>query len=593
MISIVGVDIHEKFFESDRTVVYRGTMIDGRRVIVKSVEGKALSKSRVAVLCHEWRMLSLMDSPFIPSAFDFQHVEDKFAALIMDDIGAEGSLESLDVRGFDLVWRLNLAINVAAALDAMLQSGITHYDVKPENIIWSPERGAQLIDLGLALSVDGESVLGGGHREVVGTLPYMSPEQTGGTNHQVDHRSDLYSLGVVLYRLLSGELPFQTDEIPALIHAHIAIEPEPLHERLESIPRVLSDIVARLLEKEQGRRYQSAAGLVHDLSVVRDGLASHRSIKAFDLGQQDYSSRFQLSETLYSRNREVEMLKSALENVRLDSYAALALVKGKAESGKTSLVGSLYEDVRIAGGVMVRGVFERRRREIENSGLFLALEELIQDLLMQSEEDLVSIKEEILLGLGDDAEFLIEALPSLGLLIGSQKSAVAPQNIAKIHRLKRAVEALMRAVVGEVPLLVCFLDNLECIDPGSLLIFQHLLLCEDLSNLVLIGAYREEEVEEGSPLTSALAQRFALAGDPLLVEVGGLQLEDVQSFLSDSLNAPVGATFDLAEVVLEKTEGIVGEVHRLMKALRQEDLFRFNHQTVSAHEHPRDCVREG
>src|SRR5690606_9933123 len=249
-IVIAGYATDPPFYESKSSLICRGRRLaDGLRVVVKAVAGAASTRARIASLRHEHRMLAAIDSPFVPSVIVFDEQRGRHAAILMEDIGAPGSLDTFGGDILNLPTVLELAIAVASALDATHRAQIIHYDVKPRNIIWVPKSGrVQLIDFGLAMRLATDDPELSGQEDLIGTLPYISPEQTGRMNCRVDHRSDLYSLGIVLYRLLAGELPFSADDPIGWVHAHIAVRAIPLCERDPAVPVTISKIVERLME---------------------------------------------------------------------------------------------------------------------------------------------------------------------------------------------------------------------------------------------------------------------------------------------------------------------------------------------------------
>src|SRR5690606_23253226 len=289
----------------------------------------------------------------------FDEQRGRHAAILMEDIAAPGSLDSFASDAFNLPTVLELAIAVASALDATHRAQIIHYDVKPRNIIWVPDTGrVQLIDFGLAMRLATDDPELSGQEDLIGTLPYISPEQTGRMNCRVDHRSDLYSLGIVLYRLLAGELPFSADDPIGWVHAHIAVRAIPLCERDPAVPVTISKIVERLMEKDRDARYQSASGLLADLRRCARELRETDRVSQFALGSNDRSHRLRIADRLYGRGPQLESLLEAFERVGVGTRIELVLVSGDPGTGKSSLILELQKPLAGRRGTMISGKFD-------------------------------------------------------------------------------------------------------------------------------------------------------------------------------------------------------------------------------------------
>ncbi len=306
--------VTQTLHEDEACVLYRGVrMGDGRSVIIKAL-GSRWQPRDLERLKKEYELGTRLDTPLVlkPLALESHHGT---PALVLEDFEGRSLAE---LRGAPLDRRrfLPIASRLAAALAAVHERGVIHKDIKPENIVLHPGTGeVRLIDLGLASLLPAAQQEVQGYRVIEGSLPYLSPEQTGRTSWSIDARTDLYSLGVTLYELSAGQLPFQADDPPGWIHCHLARVPSPLSEVVPGTPAVLSDIVAKLLAKAPEDRYRSALGLQLDLERCLASLTLDGRIEPFALGQRDASERFQVPRVLPGREQEIAEILAAFDRV--------------------------------------------------------------------------------------------------------------------------------------------------------------------------------------------------------------------------------------------------------------------------------------
>lgn len=324
----------------------------------------------------------------------------------------ENRLSSIDV--------LYIAIQMSHILHHLYQNRVIHKDIKPANITIDPQtKTIKPIDFSIASLLAKETQEIKNPNVLQGTLAYISPEQTGRMNRGVDYRSDFYSLGVTLYELLAGRLPFETDNSMELIHSHIAKTPPAL---AEEVPSAIADIVRKLMSKNAEDRYQSALGLKYDLERCWHELRETGKITAFALGQRDISDRFLISEKLYGREGEVGILLEAFERVAGGS-TELILVTGFSGIGKTVLVNEVHKPIVRERGYFIQGKFDQFNRNIPFSAFVQAFRDLMEQLLNESEAELQQWKSKILAALAENAQIIVEVVPELERIIGQQPPA--------------------------------------------------------------------------------------------------------------------------------------------------------------------------
>ena len=322
----------------------------------------------------------------------------------------------MEVRSF-----LRLAIAVAAALTQVHRRGLVHKDIKPANILVNRTTGeVKLTGFGIASRLPRERQAPAPPESIAGTLAYMAPEQTGRMNRSIDARSDLYALGVTLYQMLTGSLPFTAADPMEWVHCHIARKPVPPSERLETVPAAVSALILKLLAKTAEERYQTAAGLERDLRRCLAAWEAQRRIDAFPLGQQDTPDRLLIPEKLYGREREIETLLAAFDRVVTSGRPELVLVSGYSGIGKSAVVNELHKALVPPRGLFASGKFDQYKRDIPYATLAQAFQSLIRPLLGKSDAELAGWRDALREALGPNGRLMIDLVPELKLLIGEQ-----------------------------------------------------------------------------------------------------------------------------------------------------------------------------
>ena len=485
----------------------------------------------------------------------------------------EGSpLSELTGKPFEMLRALELAISLASTLAELHRRGITHKDIKPSNIILLPSGETRLIDFGIASLQLIEHVDAMQASLIEGTLAYMSPEQTGRMNRSVDYRTDLYSLGVTLYELLTGERPFQGHDALEWFHAHMALMPRPPSERVKEVPPVLSAIVMRLLAKAAEERYQSAEGLRADLERCRDGLVRGEQ-EDFPLGDHDVPTRFQLPQRLYGRVTQAAALLQGFERVARQGRPELILVRGYSGIGKSSVVHELYKPVVRQRGFFLSGKFDQFQRDIPYSTLAQAIRGLTQQLLSGTDEELARWREQLREAWEGHGRVLVEVVRQLELLVGEQPPVPELPPSEAQQRFNRVFRRFLGVFATPEHPLVVFLDDLQWADFASLQLLQHLLTHPESPPVLLLGAYRDNEVGPAHPLSLALEQLRKTGARMTDLQLEPLSLEDVQQLVADTLP---GASLDvlgpLAALAREKTGGNPFFLLRFLLALNQDGL---------------------
>src|SRR6266498_1609465 len=543
---------------------------DGERVLCRGWRSEGSASARLAVfpaaehpapasldrLAHEYGLRDELDSDWAVRPLDLVRERDG-TVLVLEDPGGQPLDRVLGVP-METGKLLRLAIGIAAALGKAHQRGLVHKDVKPANILVNPDSGeVRLTGFGLASRLARERQRPEPPESIAGTLAYMAPEQTGRMNRSIDSRSDLYALGVTLYEMLTGSLPFTATDPMEWVHCHIARQPVPPGERSKGIPGPVSAIVMKLLAKTAEERYQTAAGLERDLRRCLAQWEADRRIDAFPLGQQDRPDRLLIPEKLYGRDREIEKLLASFDRVIKGGTPELVLVAGYSGIGKSSVVNELHKVLVPPRGLFASGKFDQYKRDIPYSTLAQAFQSLTRRLLAKSEADLATWRAALLEALGPNGRLMIDLVPELKLIIGDQPPVpqLAPQDA------RRRLQLMFRRFIGvfarqEHPLAL-FLDDLQWLDAATLDLLEDLLTPPGVPHLMLIGAYRDNEVTAAHPLKQKLEA----------IETAGGKVVEITL-------AP------LARLVHEKTGGNPFFANQFIASLAEEGMLTFDHDAA-------------
>jgi PAS domain S-box-containing protein len=511
-------------------------------------------------------------------------------ALFSEDPGGE-LLERLVGRPMALESFLPLAIGIASALAQVHRRGLIHKDVKPANVLVNSATGqAWLMGFGIASRLQRERQTPAPPEVIAGTLAYMAPEQTGRMNRSIESRSDLYSLGVTLYEMLTGELPFTASDPMEWVHCHIARQPALPHERIASIPAPLSAIVMKLLAKNAEDRYQTAAGLMADLRKCWAEWESHRRIEPFPLGADDAPDRLILPEKLYGRKHEIETLLGAFDRVVTSGQTELVLVSGYAGIGKSSLVNELQKALVPPRGLFASGKFDQYKRDIPYATLAQAYRGLVRPLIGESEPELVRWRESFSEALGPNGQLIVDLVPELELVIGKQPPiADLPPRDAK-NRFQMVFRRFVGVFARKEHPLALFLDDLQWLDAATLDFIEHLATQSEVQHLLLVGAYRDNEISPTHPLVRTLEAIRAAGATVDEIALAPLGLDDVDRLIAEALHSEPERARPLAQLVHAKTGGNPFFAIQFFVALADEGLLTFD-PAASAWQWSMDRIR--
>lgn len=492
---------------------------------------------------------------------------------MLEDLG-DVSLESMfRSERPSLEQFLDIAGRMAGAVAAVHRQAIIHKDIKPHHFLLAGG-GIKIIDFGIATRLSSETQMARSASLLDGTLPYMSPEQTGRMNRSLDRRTDLYSLGVTFYQLLTGHLPFEASDPLELVHAHIARAPRPVHELMPEVPRQISSIVLKLMAKAAEDRYQSASGLKVDLDECLARLRRTGRIDPFPLGRSDASGELTIPQKLYGREAELGILLEAFEGARR-GRSGLLLISGHSGIGKSALVNEIQRQV-VRGGAFVAGKFDQLNRSVPFAALASACRSLIRSVLSESPAVMEDCARRLREALGRNGGLLVDLMPELELVIGQQPLVQALGPAESQARFELVFRQFLQVFARSEHPLALFLDDLQWADAASLRLLRQLLATGDSSHLLVIGAYRDNDMTELQPLLLTLDElrKADVHIDELALQP--LNLDHVMALLGDTLRLDAAMVRPLAETLLRKTDGNPFFLQQFLTALHEQRLLCFD-----------------
>ncbi len=569
-----GYEIAQELCRDERFVLLRGRRrADGVLALVKGPHQQPARPADLEGLRREFALLNELSIPGLPKAREL--VRDGARLwLAMDDLGGAPLASLLGAGPLGLDAFFDVALQLTAIVGELHARDVIHKNLNPRTILVDSAR-VWLADLTRAARGSADAKAGAPPGVLGGDLAYVSPEQSGRMNRTADHRSDLYSLGVIFYEILTGAPPFRSADPLELIHAHIAKSPVPAAEQHPGVPEVVSRLVMKLLEKAVDVRYQSARGLQADLEACAREWRERRSIAPFPLGAHDVSDRFLIPQRLYGRDREVEDLKRAFERTCAGG-AALMLVAGYSGIGKTSLIQELYRPIVRQRGHFISGKFDQVVRHIPYGALIEALRGLVQQLLTESETRLARWRERLSAALGENGAVLSSVIPELELIVGPQPPVPVLPAAETQNRFRLVFQGFVGTLADEQHPLVLFLDDLQWADAASLAVLQPLLTSAEVRSLLIIGAYRDNEVDASHLLTRTVQTLEASGARLDRIVLPPLPLSDVKRLVADCLRGDDAETSAFAELVTAKTEGNPFFVIQFLKSAWDEGLLRFD-----------------
>jgi predicted ATPase/signal transduction histidine kinase len=576
---LAGYQIGAEIYRNAKTIVYRADRLDDnldqvtRAVTIKVLASAYPTDRDLLEFRHQYAIAKDLDLPGVVRHYRLAE-DDRGYALVMEDFGGIALDRYVQQDRFTLVDVLEIAIQLADILHAIGLQRIVHKDLKPANILINPvTKQVKLIDFGIACLLPRETQAVIDPHQIEGTLAYLSPEQTGRMNRGIDYRTDFYALGVTLYELLTGKLPFETEDPMELIHCHLAQLAIPVNLVKLDIPVAISNLVAKLMAKNVEDRYQAALGIKYDLEQCLNQYRSTGCVAEFELGDRDLSDRFSIPEQLYGREPEVQVLLDAFARVSAGA-SELLLVAGHSGIGKTAVINEIHKPIVKQRGYFIKGKFDQFNRNLPFSAFVQAFRDLIGQLLSESDTNLANWQNQILAAVGDNGQVLIEVIPELAKIIGTQPPVAELSGTAAQQRFNWLFQKLIEVFTTPAHPLVMFLDDLQWADSASLQAIE--LLMGGNGYLLLLGAYRDNEVTLAHPLMLMLDKLQQAKAVISKITLAPLTFADTNQLVANTLHCEIDRATPLTESINLKAHGNPLFITQFLKALHTDGEIWFN-----------------
>ncbi|MFW9262951.1 AAA family ATPase [Nostoc sp. CALU 546] len=578
MIALPGFKIVTLLKAGVKAVIYRGIKVkDQCPVIIKGLRPEQCTPNNIEQLKHEYAIAQRLNTTAAVKAYALE-MHQGIPYLIMEDFEAR-SLDQFIDQFQQPVPFLKIAIEITSKLAQIHTYHIVHKDIKPQNILINLETNqVKISDFGIAAFIPYQQQIVSSSSCIEGSLPYLSPEQTGRMNRGIDHRSDLYSLGVTFYEMLTGQLPFQGKDPLEWVHCHIAKSPLSPKKLNSDIPQILCDIIMKLLSKVAEQRYQSALGLQLDLEKCLKQLETTRQIQSFVLGEQDISERFQIPQKLYGRELEIAKLLQAFERVVSQGKPEIVLVSGYAGVGKSTLVKEIHKPIVRERGVFISGKFDQYKRDIPYSTIVQAFQTLARQILTEPEDQLATWKKQIQAALGNNGKLITDVIPEVELIVGKQPHIPELGPAESKNRFNLVFQKFISIFAQKEHPLTVFLDDMQWADTATLNLIQTIITGSSIQYLCFILAYRDNEIDVVHPfnlMIEKVRQYGARTTEILLTPLNPIY---VNQLIADTLHSSAEQVETLAQLIIRKTDGNPFFVNEFLKTLHQENLLNFNRQ---------------
>ncbi|MBU4438024.1 MAG: AAA family ATPase, partial [Firmicutes bacterium] len=466
---------------------------------------------------------------------------------------------------------IDLFIEMIKAIEKIHEKKRIHTSINPGIFIIKPDvnhAGRIKIQLATEIIDSEKDVLN------IDRLPYLSPEQTGRTGRSIDHRTDFYSLGITMYELLVGQKPFAAENMVEMIYCHIAKKPVAPDMINPEIPKTISKIIMKLVEKEPEKRYQSAAGICYDLEQCRKSLTLSGVVEDFEIGMNDHSSIFKIPQKLYGRDKESKTI-SQIYRKAAKGGTQILLVGGYPGVGKTTIIQESFRPVLKPGVFFASGKAEPLQSNTPYFVFSQIAKELIRMLLQEPDVILNQWKNRLLKALDHNGQLIIDLVPELQLIIGTQTGVKELELTENKNRFLNTFGNLFKIFASKKHPLTIFFDDFQWCDLSSLELIRYLIDLTDMESLIVIIGYRDNEIQENHPLNHSLNE-LRKADKTTELVVKPLDEENVACIIIDAVHCDNERADSLAKIIYKKTIGNPFFVRNLLLHLHTSQYIRYN-----------------
>ncbi len=569
--------IDKELYKGGQNIVYQATEKNtNQKVLLKTTLSDTPSVKEIASIKYEYQVLTSLKIEGIPKAIGLFEGEGK-PYLVIEDEGYTSLSKIITNKVFNFKDFLIIALKIIHILSEIHKNNYIHRDLKPSNILVNLESNEVMIsDFGSAVKVSDEQSSIIPSSEIIGTIQYISPEQTGRTSRSINYRSDYYSLGITLYQVITNHLPFEYEDPLDIIHAHMVMTPDSPSDLNSYIPKMISDVIMKLIKKNPEDRYQSAFGIEYDLQKILEQIESKEGIKEFSLGEHDTSSVFHISEKLVGRTNEIKLLQESFERAA-KHHNEIIFISGTSGIGKTSLVNELKKISIKNASDFISVKFDKNIQVSPLQILGSAFSNTIEKILASGNDRIKEWSKKILTSVGNNGQILIENIPGIEYIIGQQQSIPDFEKENLESRIFNTTIQFLNLFSGPSKPLVIFLDDLQWANYSSLKFFKNLMISEVLTNILFIGTYRSNEVSEGHPLKQIIHDIESKLNRPLnTVILKELSEQDIEELILDSFKCDKKNVPELAKLCFKKTKGNPFYLKQFLGKLYAKKIFNYD-----------------
>jgi predicted ATPase/signal transduction histidine kinase len=572
---IPGYKLVDVIFQNKKTLVYRGIReSDQKSVIIKTLSSEYPDSESIENLIFEYEITKTLQTEGIVQVCSIERSENSIA-LVKEDFNGE-TLNKY-INNIKIIDSLKVGIQISSILGYIHEAKIIHKDINPSNILIKKDLSeVKITDFNISTRLIQEIQLEDEPLHLNGTLEYISPEQTGRMNRSIDYRTDFYSLGVTLYEMLTGQLPFLSQDPLELIHCHIAQLPVPPYQINSNIPESLSKVVLKLLSKQAEDRYQSAFGVKSDLEICFNILTERNAKQNFIVGELDHASRFIIPQKLYGRSQEINTILSIFEDIS-NGTSQILLISGYAGIGKTSIINEINKSISQEKGHYISGKYEKLNRDKPFSAIVQAFQSLIKQILTKPLEEINDWKQNISQVLRHNGQSIINFIPEVKLIIGPQEAILNINKSEFQNQFNQIFKDFIKIFAQPDNPLVIFLDDLQWADLDSLKLIELLANDIDSKYTMIIGSYRDSELEISHALVSTIRKLQNSKTNVEHINLKELKIHDVNELISDTIHVDSEQSYSLSELVFNKTGGNPFFLNQLLNTLYDEKLIKFNY----------------
>jgi len=570
----------QKIYESNNSTIFKGRHDDfDNDIIIKQLNAEYPTEEQIVQFNNEYEFTKNLQIGGVNKALKKDKKDGK-NILILEYFDGQTLKEFISKNRLNIDKFLKIACNISQIIGEVHQYNIIHKDINSNNILINEKDKIKIIDFGFATKYTLKTETSSNINQLIGTLQYISPEQTGRMNRTVDSRSDLYSLGVVLYELFTGKLPFNSYDKMELIHSHIAKKPVAPNEINNKIPEIISNIILKLLSKNAENRYQSAFGLKYDLEKINlTGFENLSGLEDFKIGEKDFSGKLRISEKLYGREKEKQKIQEIYEKV-CNGKTELLSISGLAGVGKSALIKEVSKSLIEKKGIYIEGIFDEFQKDIPYTALIQAFSEFVNQLLNKDDGELEYWKKNITNAVGGVGKVITDLIPELELVIGKQAELPKLEGKEMQNRFNYVWSNFIRAIAKSEHPLIIFIDDLQWADNSTIELFSTLLSDIETQYLFCITAFREDKFDNNN-----LKQFDQIEGLNIsYIKLENLMSIDVNALIINSLDITVYETLtdgrsnvnDFTDLVYKKTGGNPFFVIQFLQNLYEDGLLKFS-----------------